>query len=61
LITDGSAVNFYGIGIDPETDLIYLGDSKNFVGNGAVYRYTTSGQFVDSKAAGRGPNGFVFK
>jgi YVTN family beta-propeller protein len=61
LLTEANAVSFYGIGIDPENDLIYLGDSKNFAGNGTVYRYTTSGQAVDNKPAGRGPNGFVFK
>ena len=61
ILTEANATSFYGIGVDPEDDLLYLADSKNFAGNGTVYRYTASGQLVDSKPAGRGPNGFVFK
>jgi YVTN family beta-propeller protein len=61
LFTEASVTSFYGIGIDPETDLLYLSDAKNFAGNGIVYRYTLSGEPVDNKVAGRGPNGFVFK
>lgn len=56
-----NAISLYGIGIDAEAGIIYLGDSKNFLGNGTVYRYNTDGSFVDTFAAGRGPNGFVFR
>jgi YVTN family beta-propeller protein len=61
LLTETNATGFYGIGIDPRNDLLYLADTKNFAGNGTVYRYTLSGEPVDNKVAGRGPNGFVFK
>ncbi|HMG88665.1 MAG TPA: DUF5074 domain-containing protein [Chryseolinea sp.] len=61
LLTEGDATGFYGIGLDPQDGLLYLADTKNFAGNGVVYRYTTSGKPVDNKVAGRGPNGFVFK
>jgi len=61
ILTEANATSFYGIGVNPEDDVLYLGDSKNFAGNGTVYRYTTTGQFVDSKPAERNPNGFVFK
>jgi YVTN family beta-propeller protein len=61
LLTEPNATGFYGIGIDPQSDLLYLADTKNFAGNGIVYRYTSSGVAVDNKVAGRGPNGFVFK
>ena len=61
LFTETNATGFYGIGIDPRNDLLYLADAKNFAGNGTVYRYTLSGEPVDNKVAGRGPNGFVFK
>jgi YVTN family beta-propeller protein len=61
LFTEANSTGFYGIGIDPENDLLYLADTKNFAGNGIVYRYTLSGEVVDNKVAGRGPNGFVFK
>lgn len=58
--TEATATNFYGIGIDPETDVIYAGDDKGFLGNGVVYRYSLTGTSVDNFACGRGPNGFVF-
>jgi len=61
LFTEANATGFYGIGVDPQNDLLYLADAKNFAGNGTVYRYTLSGEPVDNKVAGRGPNGFVFK
>lgn len=61
LLTEASATKFYSIGIDPENDILYLGDSKGFTVNGVVYRYTLSGTVVDNVAAGRGPNNFVFK
>jgi YVTN family beta-propeller protein len=61
LITESAATNFYGIGIDPENDMLYVSDDKAFAGNGVVYRYSLSGILVDQVAAGRGPNGFVFK
>lgn len=56
-----AAVGLYGIGVDPETDEIYLADAKGFVANGVVYRYNDSGTLVDEFAAGKGPNGFVFR
>jgi len=61
LFTEANSTGFYGIGMDPEDNLLYLADTKNFAGNGVVYRYTSSGVPVDNKATGRGPNGFVFK
>ena len=61
LLTESTATGFYGIGIDPETDVLYLGDSKVFIGNGEVYRYNVSGTLVDHFTAGRGPNGFAFR
>ena len=61
LLTEADATSFYGIGLDPKEGLLYLAETKNFAGNGVVYRYTSSGVAVDNKVAGRGPNGFVFK
>jgi len=61
LFTEATATSFYGIGIDPENDMLYLADSKAFVGNGAVYRYSLTGTFIDQLAVGRGPNSFVFE
>jgi DNA-binding beta-propeller fold protein YncE len=56
-----SGNNFYGVGIDPVTDIIYVGDNKNFQSNGIVIRYQTNGTTLDTLASGRGPNGFLFR
>jgi len=61
LLTEANSGSFYGIGVDPENELLYLCDAKNFAGNGVVYRYKLSGEPVDNKVVGRGPNGFAFK
>lgn len=61
LFTETTAVSFYGIGIDPETDILYVADAKAFQGNGTVYTYSTAGSAVGTFTAGIGPNNFVFK
>jgi YVTN family beta-propeller protein len=60
LFTRASATGFYGLDIDQNTNIIYVGDAKGFTSDGEVYRYNLDGSFVDSFSAGRGPNGFVF-
>ncbi len=61
LVTEDNAIGFYGIGVDPDTNIIYAGDARGFQGNGKVYRYRQDGTFIDSFDSGRGPNGFIFK
>ena len=61
LFTEARASSFYGIGIDPETDVLYMADSKSFAGNGTVYRYNLSGTVIDDFSAGVGPNSFEFR
>ncbi len=53
--------NFYGIGIDPDTDEIYVTNSNAFQGNGTVTRYQSDGTAIDTFGAGRGPSGFLFR
>jgi len=60
-ITEANAVGFYGLGVDPSTDIIYAGDAKGFQANGVVYRYTSDGVAIDNFEVGVGPNGFVFR
>lgn len=55
-----SGDNFYGIGSDPLTNDILVGNSNAFQGEGTVLRYDTEGQLLDTYAVGIGPNGFVF-
>lgn len=61
IIDEDATVSFYGIGIDPVNDDIYVGDSKSFQGNGVVYQYTADGTKINTFDVGRAPNGFVFK
>ena len=54
------APNLYGLGVDPFTGTIYLGNHNGFQGNGTVIRYEGN-VLLDSFAAGIAPNGFVFR
>lgn len=60
-ISESQAIGFYGLGVDPETDIIYLGDSKAFQANGTVFRYNADGTSIDNFTVGIAPNGFVFR
>lgn len=57
-----SGSNFYGIGVD-ENETLYIGEHAAFQGNGSVLRYDVGGatpQSLETLAAGRAPNGFLF-
>ena len=54
------APNLYGLGVDPVTGIIYLGNHNGFQGNGTVIRYQGDA-ILDNFAAGIAPNGFVFR
>jgi hypothetical protein len=51
--------NFYGLGVDPQTENIYTG-TVGFTSNQKMIRYTSSGAVIDSSEVGVGPNGFYF-
>lgn len=53
--------NLYGLGVDPETDIIYVADNNALQGNGTVIMFDADGNEIDNFAVGRNPNGFVFK
>lgn len=53
--------SFYGLGIDPVTDMFYGSDAVDFSSNGKVIRYTSSGAVVDSFTVGVIPGNFCFK
>ena len=55
-----SSPNLYGLGIDPTSGLIYLGNHNGFQGNGTVLRYDGP-EMKDNFPAGVAPNGFVFR
>jgi DNA-binding beta-propeller fold protein YncE len=53
--------SYYGLGIDPASDIIYAGDAGNFSAAGKLFRYNTNGTLLDSATVGIAPNGFYFK
>jgi YVTN family beta-propeller protein len=59
IITEANA-NFYGIGIDHETNILYVADAKAFDNSGTVFRYEQSGSNIDNFTTGIGPSGFAF-
>lgn len=52
--------NAFGLGIDPETNLVYLGVG-GYSSNGWVVRYQNTGAAIDSFQVRIIPNGFVFR
>ena len=61
-IAHGSdATGFYGIGIRSSKWLTLFGRYQEFCRQRSCLQVYSSGEPVDNKVAGRGPNGFVFK
>jgi DNA-binding beta-propeller fold protein YncE len=58
IIEDGVAL--YGLGINPESGHIYLGDSNAFQSTGTAFIYNSSGSKLDEFSTGIGPKGFLF-
>jgi hypothetical protein len=56
-----SGKNWYGLGIDPTSDILYIADAAAFQGNGSISRYDLSGDLIDNFIVGRGPRDFVFR
>jgi len=54
------ARSFYGIGVDPTTNILYTANAGNNTSNGFVIRYTNTGQVVDSFQCGIVPGNFLF-
>ena len=53
--------NFYAMGVDPTTNLLYCSDAKDFQSNGEIFIYGMDGVVRDSFEAGIIPGGFVFQ
>ena len=53
--------NFYSIGIDPASQIIYAGDAGNYSSEGKVIRYTINGTKIDSLNVGVIPGAYYFK
>ncbi len=51
--------NFYGIGIDPNTNILYVGVVPSYETAGTVLRYRTNGTLINDFPVGIAPNGFI--
>ncbi len=52
---------FYGLAVDPYTADIYVADAVDNVQQGAVYRYQSNGEAIDTFKVGILPGAFCFK
>jgi len=51
---------FYGLGIDPVNEDIYVSDAIDYVQNGIVYRYANTGSLIHQFSSGIIPGNFLF-
>jgi DNA-binding beta-propeller fold protein YncE len=52
---------FYGLGVDPENEDIYVADAKDYVQKGQVYRLNAMGDLIHSFQTDIIPSGFYFE
>ncbi|MBK7854764.1 MAG: hypothetical protein IPJ79_07515 [Bacteroidetes bacterium] len=53
--------NFYGLGINPASNEIYVSDAIDYVQRGKIYRYDATGTQLNTFLAGIIPGDFYFK
>jgi hypothetical protein len=51
---------FYSLGIDPINEEIYVSDAIDYVQNGVIYRYASTGALIDQFNCGIIPGSFLF-
>jgi hypothetical protein len=59
-IVTNSGNIFYGLGIDPDNNDIYVSDAIDYVQSGMVFRYSASGSLIHQFTAGIIPGNFWF-
>lgn len=61
LFDTGSTSAYIGYGFAVEDNRVYISEAReDFVSDGQIYIYSTSGTYIDEIPAGLGPNGFYF-
>jgi YVTN family beta-propeller protein len=58
-ISQGSR-NFYGLGIDPSSGIVYVADAVDYVQRGVIYRFNSLGTVLNTFQAGIIPGDFYF-
>lgn len=52
--------SFYGLGVEPTTEDIYVADARDYTSNGVVLRYSSTGTLIDTFNVGVSPSSFLF-
>lgn len=58
---NGRANLFYGLGVDPLLNEVYVADAVDYIQQGVVYRYNTDGALLHQFRTGNIPSGFYFQ
>lgn len=56
----GAGKNFYGLDVDPGTNLLFVADAIDYLQKGRAYVYDPSGRELNNFEVGIAPNGFCF-
>lgn len=57
----GNANLFYGLGVDPVLNEVYVADAVDYIQQGVVYRYNANGTLIHQFRTGNIPSGFFFQ
>ena len=60
-IIQSTGLPFYGLGVDPKTDELYVSDAIDYLQKGVIYRLNFSGEVIDTFKTGIIPGHFCFK
>lgn len=59
-VFEEKGANWYGLGVDPYSGIIYLANAKDYVSKGEVVVLSSSGAIFQRFACGINPGGFLF-
>lgn len=60
ILINNNSNTFYGLGIDPINEEIYVADAIDYVQSGIVFRYSSSGSLIHQFNVGIIPGNFLF-
>ena len=59
-IINNSSNTFYGLGIEPYSNDIYVADAIDYVQSGIIFRYSKTGSLIHQFNVGIIPGNFLF-